>query len=85
MADQINWEGGYHQQSKDTARANEILRRPEVKSMFPSDVTILWDRKGIETTDKRNEIVGIYFIKKWFFLRDAVIFSIYYGCYERIC
>lgn len=50
--------------AKDTARANEILRRPEVKSMFPSDVTILWDRKGIETTDKRNEIVGIYFIKK---------------------
>ncbi|MFN8348454.1 MAG: protein translocase subunit SecDF [Spirosomataceae bacterium] len=50
--------------AKDTARANEILRRPEVKSMFPSDVYILWDRKGIETTDKRNEIVGIYFIKK---------------------
>lgn len=50
--------------AKDTARANEILRRPEVKAMFPADVHILWDRKGIETTDKRNEIVGIYFIKK---------------------
>jgi SecD/SecF fusion protein len=50
--------------AKDTARANELLRRPEVKSMFPSDAVILWDRKGIETTDKRNEIVGIYFIKK---------------------
>ncbi len=50
--------------ARDTARANELLRRPEVKSMFPSDVVILWDRKGIETTDKRNEIVGIYFIKK---------------------
>jgi SecD/SecF fusion protein len=50
--------------AKDTARANELLRRPEVKAMFPSDVTVLWDRKGIETTDKRNEIVGIYFIKK---------------------
>ncbi len=50
--------------AKDTARANEILRRPEVKAMFPADVVILWDRKGIETTDKRNEIVGIYFIKK---------------------
>ena len=50
--------------ARDTARANELLSRPEVKSMFPSDVVILWDRKGIETTDKRNEIVGIYFIKK---------------------
>ncbi|MCU0341677.1 MAG: protein translocase subunit SecDF [Spirosomaceae bacterium] len=49
---------------KDTARANEILRRPEVKSMFPSDLVVLWDRKGMETTDKKNEIFPIYFIKK---------------------
>ncbi|AXE19716.1 protein translocase subunit SecDF [Runella rosea] len=50
--------------AKDTARANELLARTEVKAMFPSDAVIMWDRKGIETTDKRNEIVGIYFIKK---------------------
>ncbi|MFN4144827.1 MAG: protein translocase subunit SecDF [Runella sp.] len=50
--------------AKDTAKANELLRRPEVRAMFPSDVVFLWDRKGIETTDKRNEVVGLYFIKK---------------------
>lgn len=49
---------------KDTARANEILRRPEVKAMFPSDLVFMWDRKGMETTDKKNEIIPIYFIKK---------------------
>lgn len=50
--------------AKDTARANELFSRPEIKAMFPSDAVVLWDRKGIETTDKRNEIVGVYFIKK---------------------
>jgi SecD/SecF fusion protein len=50
--------------AKDTARANELLRRPEVKAMFPSDVVVLWNRKGVETIDKRNEIIEIHFIKK---------------------
>lgn len=50
--------------AKDTARANELLRRPEVKAMFPSDVAVLWNRKGVETIDKRNEIIEIHFIKK---------------------
>lgn len=50
--------------AKDTARVNELFSRQEVKAMFPSDAYMMWDRKGIVTTDKRNEIVGIYFIKK---------------------
>ena len=50
--------------AKDTARANDILARPEVKAMFPSDLVIMWNRKGVETTDKRNEVIGVYFIKK---------------------
>lgn len=50
--------------AKDTARANEILARPEVKAMFPSDLIVMWNRKGVETLDKRNEIIGVYFIKK---------------------
>jgi SecD/SecF fusion protein len=49
---------------KDTARANEILSRPDIKAMFPADLQFVWDRKGMETTDKRNEIFPIYFIKK---------------------
>jgi SecD/SecF fusion protein len=49
---------------KDTARANEILARPEVKAMFPSDLTFMWDRKSMPAADKKNEIFEIYFIKK---------------------
>ena len=49
---------------KDTARANAILNRADVRSMFPADLQFAWDRKGMETTDKRNEIFPIYFIKK---------------------
>ena len=49
---------------KDTARANAILNRADVRTMFPADLQFAWDRKGMETTDKRNEIFPIYFIKK---------------------
>lgn len=48
---------------KDTGRAGEILRRPEVKSMFPSDLVFMWDRKGIEATNGQL-ILPMYFIKK---------------------
>lgn len=50
---------------KDTARANEILARPEVRAMFPADLQFAWDRKGIETIDKKSEIYPIYFVKKF--------------------
>ena len=50
--------------TKDTARANDILALPAVRGMFPADLQLLWDRKSMETVDKRNEIVPIYFIKK---------------------
>ncbi|TAH07564.1 MAG: protein translocase subunit SecDF [Runella slithyformis] len=49
---------------KDTARANEILNRPDIRSMFPADLQFAWDRKSTETIDKRNEIFPIYFVKK---------------------
>ena len=48
---------------KDTGRAGEILRRPEVKSFFPSDLVFMWDRKGIEATNGQL-ILPLYFIKK---------------------
>jgi SecD/SecF fusion protein len=49
---------------KDTARANEVLRRPEVRAMFPQDLIFMWDRKGTESADKKNVTVPIYFVKK---------------------
>jgi SecD/SecF fusion protein len=48
---------------KDTARANEILSRPEVKSFFPADLVFMWDRKGTEGINNQL-ILPLYFIKK---------------------
>lgn len=48
---------------KDTARANEILKRPEVRSLFPADLVFSWDRKGTEGANNQL-ILPLYFIKK---------------------
>jgi SecD/SecF fusion protein len=48
---------------KDTARASEILRRPEVRSLFPADLVFMWDRKGTEAGNNQL-ILPLYFIKK---------------------
>jgi SecD/SecF fusion protein len=48
---------------KDTARANEIIMRPEVRAMFPADLVFMWDRKG--TPGANNQLIlPLYFIKK---------------------
>ncbi|MCE7042959.1 protein translocase subunit SecDF [Dyadobacter sp. CY312] len=48
---------------KDTARANQILNRPEVRSFFPADLVFMWDRKG--TAGANNQLIlPLYFIKK---------------------
>ncbi|WP_128546533.1 protein translocase subunit SecDF [Larkinella soli] len=48
---------------KDTARANDILERQEVRALFPADAALLWDRKTITTNDNK-EILPLYFIRK---------------------
>jgi SecD/SecF fusion protein len=48
---------------KDTARANEILSRPEVRSFFPADLVFMWDRKGTEGMGNQL-ILPLYLIKK---------------------
>ncbi len=48
---------------KDTGRAGQILRRPEVRSFFPGDLVFMWDRKGIDATNGQ-QILPLYFIKK---------------------
>src|SRR5690606_9709106 len=50
-------------QIKDTARANEILRSPEVKAMFPPDLVFMWDRKEMSGIPGQA-ILPLYFIKK---------------------
>jgi SecD/SecF fusion protein len=48
---------------KDTARASQILSRPEVRSLFPADLVFMWDRKGTEAGNNQL-ILPLYFIKK---------------------
>lgn len=48
---------------KDTARANQILNTPEVRSFFPADLVFMWERKGSEGANKQL-ILPLYFIKK---------------------
>lgn len=50
-------------QVKDTSRANEILRNPEVKAMFPNDLVFMWDRKEMSGIPGQS-ILPLYFIKK---------------------
>ncbi len=49
---------------KDTARAGEILRRPEVRSFFPADLVFMWDRKPSDGATNNQLILPLYFIKK---------------------
>lgn len=51
--------GGFIVKMQDTSRVNELLRRPEVKSIFPSNMKLLWGVKGDE---KSNSIV-LYTLK----------------------
>ncbi len=48
---------------KDTARANAILKLPEVRSLFPADLVFMWDRKATEAANNQL-ILPLYFIKK---------------------
>ncbi len=48
---------------KDTARASELLSRHEVRTMFPSDLVFMWDRK--ETPANNGQaLLSLHFIKK---------------------
>jgi SecD/SecF fusion protein len=48
---------------KDTAKVNELLHRPEVKVLFPSNITLLWYAKGI-VADNGDEIIQLEAVKK---------------------
>ena len=48
---------------KDTARVNELLRRPEVRLMFPSNISFYWNAIGIPATNG-DEIVQFEALKK---------------------
>jgi SecD/SecF fusion protein len=49
---------------KDTAKVNEILARPEVKQMFPSDLSFVYDKKANTETKGNKDFVEMYAIKR---------------------
>jgi SecD/SecF fusion protein len=49
---------------KDTPRVNELFRRPEVKMMFPSNLTFLWEAKSMATTKDGDDVIGFEAVKK---------------------
>ena len=62
----IPTQGGLMVKVKDTSRVNAILNRADVKSLFPQDLTFIYDRKPVTNTDPKagsQEIVGLYAIK----------------------
>ncbi|WP_162051714.1 protein translocase subunit SecDF [Pontibacter pamirensis] len=48
---------------RDTAQINDILSRPEVRGMFPSNMKFLWSVKPI-SGDNRQDFVEFYAIKR---------------------
>ncbi|MCJ8163978.1 protein translocase subunit SecDF [Pontibacter sp. E15-1] len=55
--------GGIGANVRDTAKINDIFRRPEVRTMFPPNMKFLWGVKPI-AGDNRQEFVEFYAIKK---------------------
>ncbi len=56
-------QGGIGSKLKDTSKVNALLRRPEVKALFPSNLTFLWGNKAFAAQDGQ-EYLPIYYIKK---------------------
>ena len=49
--------------SKDTARLNTILKRPDAKALFPADLTFLYDVSPFENMNE--DVVEIYAVKNY--------------------
>ncbi len=46
---------------EDTAKANEYLRNPKVRSAFPSKMKFMWSAKAKENKDQSGQVVGMFF------------------------
>jgi SecD/SecF fusion protein len=55
--------GGLGANVRDTARVNDLLSKPEIRGLFPSNMSFAWAVKPIQGADKA-EYLEIYAIKK---------------------
>ncbi|MES2795207.1 MAG: protein translocase subunit SecDF [Bacteroidota bacterium] len=49
---------------KDTAKVNELFRRPEVKTMFPNDLSFVYDVKAKAEAKGNKDFVEMYAVKR---------------------
>lgn len=49
--------------SKDTSRLNTILKRPDVKDLFPANLSFLYDVSPVANPTNNEEIVNVYMVK----------------------
>jgi len=59
----IPTQGGLMVRSKDTTKVNDILRRTQVKQLFPADLSFLYDVKPFMNTTTNEELVSLYMVK----------------------
>jgi SecD/SecF fusion protein len=55
--------GGLAIRTKDTSRLNEIMRNPEAQSLFPANLSFLYDVSSIPNTTNNEDIVSVYPVK----------------------
>jgi len=48
---------------KDTARVNGVLRKEEVRSLFPSDLSFVYDIKPVMKPGTNEEVVDLYMVR----------------------
>lgn len=56
--------GMFRYEIKDTSKINRILNNPVVQAMLPSNVTLFWDKKPIQSQDKSTSTIGLTAVKK---------------------
>lgn len=48
---------------KDSARVNSVLKREEVKSLFPADISFVYDIKPVVKPGTNEEVVDLYMVR----------------------
>jgi SecD/SecF fusion protein len=60
--------GGIGSSVKDTSKVNRLFARPEVRSLFPSTMKMLWgvkpEKTGNAEVDGKDGVLPLYFVKK---------------------
>jgi SecD/SecF fusion protein len=59
----VNTGYGLAVRTKDTSRVNEILKRPEAKELFPTNLSFAYDVKPFASATGNEDLVNLYMVK----------------------